>query len=152
MTGWLPLKDLDIKGESAVVRMVCEARIPGSMLHYAMRQLYQNWRTSRGRDKRLCWWGRMRSMLRRIWPQCDLHFRGDYLIATGDAIELHNPNHSRARYFEDSTKARWQKRQRAVLAQQVTDRQQEYIIIYITNDFSRTWTFRKAAFLGKAQC
>ena len=124
LTGWLPLKDLDIKGESAVVRMVCEARIPGSMLHYAMRQLYQNWRTSRGRDKRLCWWGRMRSMLRRIWPQCDLHFRGDYLIATGDAIELHNPNHSRARYFEDSTKARWQKRQRAVLAQQMTDRQQ----------------------------
>ena len=35
LTGWLPLKDLDIKGEAAVVRMVCEVSAPGSMLHYA---------------------------------------------------------------------------------------------------------------------
>ena len=93
-----------------------------------MRQLYLNWRTSRGREKTLCWWGRMRFMLRRIWPQCDLHFRGDYLTATGDAIELHNPNRSRARYIEDLANARWQARQRAVLAQQMTDRQQEYML------------------------
>ena len=70
----------------------------------------------------------MRSLLRRIWPKCDLNFRGDFLTATGDAIELHNPNRSRARYIEDSTNARWQARQRAVLAQQMTDRQQDYIL------------------------
>ena len=55
LTGWLPIKDLDIKAEATVVRMICEARSPGNLLNHALHQLYLNWRTSRGRDKRLCW-------------------------------------------------------------------------------------------------
>ena len=39
LTGWLPIKDLDIKAEAAVVRMICEARNPGSLLHHALHQL-----------------------------------------------------------------------------------------------------------------
>ena len=107
---WLPLKDLDVKGEATVVRMQCEVHNPGSLLHCAMHQLYLNWRMSRGRDKRLCWWGRMRSTLRRIWPQCDIHFNGNSLTATGDVIDLNNPSNSRAKYIEDTTIARWKGR------------------------------------------
>ena len=33
LIGWLPLKDLDVKGEATVVRMLCEAHNPGSLLH-----------------------------------------------------------------------------------------------------------------------
>ena len=129
LTGWLPIKDLDIKAEATVVRMICEARSPGNLLNYALHQLYLNWRTSRGRDKRLCWWGRMRSMLRRIWPQCDLHFHGEYLISTGNAFDLQNPPLSRARYIEETTKVRWKTRQNALLARQTTDHQQEFIFV-----------------------
>ena len=31
LIGWLPLKDLDVKGEATVVRMLCEAHNPGSL-------------------------------------------------------------------------------------------------------------------------
>ena len=83
---------------------------------------------SRGRDKRLCWWGRMRSTLRLIWPQCDIHFNGNSLRATGDVIDLNNSTNSRAKYIEDTTIARWKVRQNNLLARQVSDRQQEYML------------------------
>ena len=115
--------------------MICEARSPGNLLNHALHQLYLNWRTSRGRDKRLCWWGRMRSMLRRIWPQCDLHFHGENLISTGNAFDLQNPPLSRARYIEETTKVRWKTRQNALLARQTTDRQQEFILYNLCREF-----------------
>ena len=132
---WLPLKDLDVKGEATVVRMQCEVHNPGSLLHCAMHQLYLNWRMSRGRDKRLCWWGRMRSTLRRIWPQCDIDFNGDSLTAAGDVTDLNNRSNSRAKYIEDTTIARWKVRQNSLFARQVPDRQQEHILYSIFQEF-----------------
>ena len=117
-----------MKGEATVVRMLFEAHNPGSSLHYALHQLYLNWRWSRGRDKRLCWWGRMRSTLRRIWPQCDIHFNGNSLIAAGNVIDSNNPSNGRAKYIEDTTIARWKVRQNRLLGRQVSDRQQEYML------------------------
>ena len=67
-------------------------------------------------------------MLRRIWPQCDIYFVNDSLTATGGTVDPSSPIHSRAKYIEDVTNARWQARQRALLAQQVTDRQQDYVL------------------------
>ena len=84
---------------------------------------------SRGRDKRLCWWGRMRSTLRRIWPQCDIQFNGNSLIAAGNVIDSNNPSNGRAKYIEDTTIARWKVRQNRLLGRQVSDRQQEYILL-----------------------
>ena len=69
----------------------------------------------------------MRSMLRRTWPQCDLKFE-DALTATGGGLDLHNPNYSRAQYIADATNARWQARQNSLRAQQISDRQQDYLL------------------------
>ena len=43
LLGWLSVRDLDIKGEGTVVRMLSKAQAPGSLLHLAIRQIYSNW-------------------------------------------------------------------------------------------------------------
>ena len=76
-------------------------------------------------------------MLRRTWANCDVFFNGTTLRAVGGAIELDKPSFSRANYIEDLAKSRWQARQNALLAQQVTDRQQDYILHTIVHELGR---------------
>ena len=79
----------------------------------------------------------MRSLLRRIWPQCDLHFTNGSLTTTGGVIDLQSPCRSRAKYIEDATNARWQTRQNTLRARQVSDRQQEYLLFTIIQHLGR---------------
>ena len=88
----------------------------------------------------------MRSLLRRIWPQCDIHFTDGSLTTTGGVIDLQSPCRSRAKYIEDATNARWQIRQTTLLARQVSDRQQEYLLFTIIQHLGR---FEKPLFWQK---
>ena len=122
--------------------MICEARNPGSLLHHALHQLYLNWSTSRGREKRLCWWGRMRSMLRRIWPQSDLHFHGDSLTATGNA----QSSLQSRKIYRRNDKSKTENTSKRFTC---TTGNRPPTIIYSTQSLSRIWDFGKISFLEK---
>jgi len=50
LVGWVPVRDLDIKAETAVLRMLADAQIHGGLLQRALGQLWRNWSTRASRD------------------------------------------------------------------------------------------------------
>ena len=126
LTGWLPLRDLDVKAEASVLRTLGDAHRHGGLLLAAIKQLWQNRETARGAAKRATWWGRMLTMVRRTWSGFDVAAR-DTVVVTGapgrcqlDALHT--------RYYSDVIAKRWRMRQENLVRARPGIHQQDYLL------------------------
>jgi len=140
LQGWLPLRDLDIKAEASVVRVLQDAKTHGGLLDAAVRQLKHNWNvasTRRGElEPRSTWWGRVCTMLRRAWPRFAVRF--------GQNITLHGApglddggQLAHKDYATTTWRMRWHKRQATVLRKRPKVFQQEYLLYAILQKLGR---------------
>ena len=118
LVGWVPARDLDIKAETAVVRMLADAQTHGGLLQRALSQLRLNWveacRPGRRRMAKDLWWGRMLKMVRRTWGRFDV-LMSPRVVFTGLPRARVQSGIMHTQYAADVWVRRWQNRQLAVL-------------------------------------
>ena len=128
LVGWLPIRDLDTKGEAAVVRMLSDGAQNDGLLRRSLRQLYKNWVHMTGPARKELWIGRVLKMVRRVWP----HFtilapEPNRFTISGIPPEYSNMLPQRA-YTTAITAKLWIARQNKLLRTPPTFHQQDYVL------------------------
>ena len=142
LVGWLPVRDLDLKAETAVVRMISDAQREGGLLRLALAQLQRNW-THEGGPRRsaaskLTWWGRALTMVRRTWPRFSVETT-PRMAVTGTPTDcavatLH------LRFADDSWRRRWEKRRHSVLTSSPSSNSEEHLLAVLLRNSTATNT------------
>ena len=127
LLGWIPIRDLDIKGQASVIRMLEDAQRGEGLMRQVVTQLHSQWEEERGAAKRRTWWGHMLCMVRRTWPgfsvemSPSIRFLG--VLERGAAgYELHR------RFQKDAWAERWRARQRSIITARPGLYQHDFVI------------------------
>ena len=133
LSGWLPVRDLDVKAEASVLRTLGDAHRHGGLLFAAVKQLWRNREEARGVAKRATWWGRMLTMVRRTWPGFDVAVR-DSVTVTGAPRPTRQLDALHADFYADTMAKRWRARKESVARAQPSVHQQDYLLnVFVAN-------------------
>ena len=126
--GWVMLRELDVEAESRAVRILADAGIHGGLLARAVRQLQRNYETA-GRQAGRTWMGRLRTVVRKVWPNFTLVCNPE--VSLQGVPTFSQGNNLPKQYIADTWQRFWNCRQESIFAQRPKLEQQDYILFQI---------------------
>ena len=128
LAGWVPVRDLDTKGEAAVVRVLQDAvEFKGLMLK-VIRHLYGTWEACTGRARKETWMGRALKMIQRVWPAFRITLEGPMGLCLHGIPALRPGMSLHVVYRQDSAQLAWKRRQHNLLRSPPSISQQDYFL------------------------
>ena len=140
LSGWLPVRDLDVKAEASVLRTLGDAHRHGGLLLAAVKQLWRTREAARGVAKRATWWGRMLTMVRRTWPGFDVAVRDSITVTAAPRLRSLDTLH--VDFYADTMAKRWRARKDSVARAQPSVHQQDYLLnVLVSNGVATEMVF-----------
>ena len=126
VAGWIPFRDLDLKGEASVVRMLADGLRVGGLLTRALRQLHQNWVHAPALERKHTWLGRALKMIRKVWPRFTLESCNVNGLKFSGLPQDYKGSCPHVAYFADASSLVWKRRQNQVLRAPPSIHKQDY--------------------------
>ena len=128
LVGWVPIRDLDLKGEAAVVRVLQDAVDYGGLLRRAIRHLYGAWQACTGRARKETWMGRALKMIQRVWPAFRVSLDGPGGLRLVGIPALKQGFSLHVIYRKEAALLDWRRRQNNILRKPPTLSQHDYFV------------------------